>query len=172
MVSVNWENVKESFNSLTIWMYWIVGLTLVTTISYVLYTRFNKQVASLLVFITSVMALYYYYVKWFVISDAFKIPVTFCPDFLTSVGAIGTDKDQFVCVDYVGISNDFYKQTTSYTIPTGLSDPNSGKGYVNHTSGYVITPKPTSSSTDIGTFCAALKDDAKLTWVSLCDTLA
>lgn len=163
MVSVNWETVKANVQSLSVWTYWIVGLIIVSTISYVLFARLDKQIAALLVFITSTMALYYYYVKWFVIPPESVFTPPICPDFLTNVGFASGSTTQFRCIDKVGVSSSFTK-AASDTIGNAITNytPN---GTINANDGYVITPTPTATSLD--TYCAALRT-AGLTWVGMC----
>ncbi len=177
MAEINWTTVKERTKTLGKWTYWIVGLIIAATISYVLYTRFNKQVAALLVFMSSVLALYYYYVKWFIISS-YDLPISLCPDFLTNVGNVGTtDKPQFLCVDYIGVSKDFNTAVTSpitdaqkasVTKPlTGAVSSLGGVGVGGAAAGYVVTPVTSATLDEMTSFCKKLSD-AGLSWIGRC----
>jgi hypothetical protein len=172
MAKINWGTVKENVNSLILWTYWIVGIVIAFTISYVLYTRFNKQVASLLVFIATMMALYYYYVKWFVIGQPLPIPAQTCPDYMESIGTVGSD--QFVCVDKKGKYPNF--TASAQTIQTIKADPSfatnstSAGGIVrNGTLAYVVTPSTSGTTTEVvKTFCNDLKAQS-VSWINLCN---
>jgi hypothetical protein len=171
----DWDKAKENAESLFQWTYWIVGILVAFVISYILYTKFNKQVASILVFIATMMALYYYYVKWFVIGDPYPVPQSICPDFMSSIGVVGTN--QFVCLDKSGNYPSF-GTASSYdsviqvqqevpgfptTIPAGGKVTNSVTG-----AGYVITPATGATAAEKTSFCGDLKTQ-KLSWISYCD---
>jgi hypothetical protein len=82
------------------YLYWFLGLVAALGIAYVLY-KMNFQIAAVLVFLGAVIALFYYYVKWFQIpSNTATWPPTTtpCPDFLTLVSP-------GVCMDFVGVSS-------------------------------------------------------------------
>ena len=175
-VEVDWETVKDNASKLMQWTYWLVGILIAFVISYVLYTRFNKQVASILVFIATMMALYYYYVKWFIVGNPLPMHVTFCPDFLTSLGPVDASSDQFVCVDKSGQTSlkmtgnnsemkvETLKGDQTYAwpspVPAGGHVSASGKNYV-------ITPSSKATGAEIKTFCGLLTSQ-KLSWLSLC----
>ncbi len=168
MAAFDWEKFKKQFTSIYVVLYWIIGLIIAFSISYVLYTQFNKQVASLLVFMSTVLALYYYYVKWFIVGDDFKVPVGMCPDFMTVQKVLGTSANpQFVCIDTVGISPNFTSHTSG-TVPT-LPATAVDAGEVNATTGYVMTPNIEKSTDATWTsFCAGIKTK-KLSWIGRCD---
>ncbi len=98
------------------YVYWIVGLVLVVGGCYFLYNNLERPVAAVLVFLGGMLALYFYYVKWFV--AAARNPVwppyqTPCPDYLTLVspgfsGSGNNIKPQpgmpYKCMDFVGVS--------------------------------------------------------------------
>ena len=90
------------------YLYWILGLLLLVAGCFFLYNRMNKQVAAILVFFAGFLALYYYYVKWFVIGGApldWPPYKTMCPDFLTMVRTETVNGvEQAVCMDFVGVS--------------------------------------------------------------------
>jgi hypothetical protein len=100
----NWDSTKESAEKLLQWIYWIVGLMIVGSVSYFLYKN-NKQVAGVLVFMAGMMAVYFYYVKWFIVAaDSTWPPVIgACPDFLTQL-PIKSNDNTIYCVDRVGVS--------------------------------------------------------------------
>jgi hypothetical protein len=174
MVSVDWDVVKSNTKTLGVWLYWIIGTLLIGTISYILYTRFNKQVAAILVFLVSMMALYYYYVKWIVL-PGWEVPVGTCPDFMTNLGLYGDKtKNQFLCVDTNGIYKNFYTGATTPlpTSPTAtLYDVFKGQpvaGLVSGTAGGVLTPAKDASEANIKTFCGDLTRN-KISWIGLCE---
>jgi hypothetical protein len=109
------NDVKEYLSTTLKWLYWGLGLLILGGGCYILFNRYNKQVASILVFLAGVLALYYYYVKWFITDLEPWPPVKrVCPDFLSVAGVetSGTDKTVF-CVDYVGASTKFGKINTT-----------------------------------------------------------
>ncbi len=167
MAEINWSTVGDNLATLLKWAYWIVGIIIVYTISHVLYTRFDKQVAAVLVFLASMMAMYYYYVKWFIVGQDLPIQQTVCPDFMTRVGTIGSDETlQSVCVDYTG-NYPAFKTTVRGSEPavtTSLSKygsvSNTGAG-----ASYVITPNESAKDTSV--YCNALKN-AGISHISLC----
>ncbi len=172
MAEINWTKVKDNVNSLILWTYWIVGIVIAFAISYVLYTKFDKQVASLLVFIGTMMAMYYYYVKWFVIGQPLPIPTQTCPDFMESIGVVNTD--QFVCVDKKGAYPKFTASSESTTLDslglTSSDKPTTGKaGLVNNSNvAYVVTPSSSSTADEFKSFCNELKGQG-LSWISMCN---
>lgn len=94
------------------WVYWIVGLGLLCALCYVLFNTLDRQIASVLVFIGGVLALYFYYVKWFIataLNPSWPPYQTVCPDYLTPASPgldMGAPKAGGVikCVDFVGVS--------------------------------------------------------------------
>jgi hypothetical protein len=153
MAMMDLDALKDGMSTFMKWAYWIAGTIVVFMISYVLYTRFDKQVASILVFIASMMALYYYYVKWFIVGQPLPIPAQVCPDFLSNVGSIGAgDTLQTVCVDYTGNYKNFTKAQGTVNVKELISDPASvpADGIVANQSGgnnmgYVVTPNAIGS---------------------------
>jgi len=98
-----WKKLKSN-------LFWIVGIAVIFIISYAYYNNMNKPTAGTLVFIGGFMALYYYWIKFFVVDASKKDWPPYqstCPDFLTLVppgsGYVGDSKD-FLCVDFVGVS--------------------------------------------------------------------
>jgi hypothetical protein len=171
MVNVDWDIVHNRVKALGVWTYWIVGLIIASTISYVLFTRFNKQVAALLVFMTTVLALYYYYVKWFII-PTYELPISMCPDFMTNIGVVPSTvnrKPQFVCVDHIGVSPSFNSDDAKVATVTMVAEaagtiPENGKVSASSAPGYVITP---TADANINTFCTDLKN-AGMSWIGRC----
>jgi hypothetical protein len=175
MVSFDKEKIKSNFKTLGVWMYWIIGTVIIGTISYILYTRFNKQVAAILVFLVSMLALYYYYVKWIVI-PGWQPHIGTCPDFMTSLGLLNNSSKQFVCSDTLNV----YNTGTDALILTrnGFDGNETAKtalgseaaGNVSSAFGLVLTPTINeNTSTDvIKGFCGRLKE-AKISWINLCE---
>jgi len=118
-----WQNLKGK-------LFWIVGGALVFTVSYIYYNNMNKPTAGTLTFLGGFLALYYYYVKFFIV-DANKKDwppyQSTCPDFLTLIppgsGYAGSPSD-FLCVDFVGVSiNGGLKKADPANIATQINDP-------------------------------------------------
>jgi hypothetical protein len=89
--------------------YWILGLAIIIGISYFFYNIINKPIAGVLFFLAGILALYFYYVKWFVVPE--KRPSwppyqTPCPDYLTLMNGVGTklSDGSYKCFDFVGVS--------------------------------------------------------------------
>ena len=176
---------ESKATTIFIWTYWIVGLLAVGSMCNILYTKFNKQVASILVFLASFMALYYYYVKWFVIGDTFQPPISVCPDYLTLVGPIKEGSSQFVCVDRLGVSSKFAMIGSTSATPSaegalatvGITEAEIDgaeikKGTVRPnllgTGGVVVTPDIASKDMNtITNYCNAL-ESAGLTAINMC----
>ncbi|NBT47141.1 MAG: hypothetical protein EBT07_04885 [Actinobacteria bacterium] len=109
---------KTSSTAITVmkWVYWIVGLLLLTAACYVLYEPLDRQIASVLVFLGGVIILYFYYVKWFIVAlatPAWPPYQTLCPDYLTPMspgydtagGVLQAQSGASIrCVDFVGVS--------------------------------------------------------------------
>jgi hypothetical protein len=110
------------------WAYVIIGLILVFSVSSFLYNTLQRQIASILFFMAGILALYFYYVKWFVAgsSDAAgKWPPhqTVCPDYLTPISP-GKPGEKFKCVDYVGVSkNGYLRRASPAAIQQQIADP-------------------------------------------------
>lgn len=105
MVKIKQEKIDAMLDSSVKWAYWIVGILLIGGISYILFNRMNKQVAAVLVFLAGMLALYFYYVKWFVVAGDVWPPMTggLCPDFMTSTG-VGQTRDMIKCEDKTGVT--------------------------------------------------------------------
>lgn len=86
------------------YVYWIVGLGALLFTCYYLYNIMIRPVASILIFMGGVLALYFYWVKWFIASEKSQWPPyqSICPDYLTPLapGEGGNVK----CMDFVGVS--------------------------------------------------------------------
>ncbi len=170
---IDWDQVNTNVGRLGIWLYWIAGLTFAFSISYVLFSN-NKQVASILVFLLSVLAIYYYYVKWIVIGDEFKIANGPCPDMLVSIGFYNEDNKQYVCVDKNGNFPNMEADGASYTLDQAISNAKSSiktaTGGVDTVKGIVITPDY-SDPAKLKTFCNELSTYG-MTWTGACNNVA
>lgn len=103
MVKLRQEKVDAMLEGSKKWAYWIVGALLVGGISYMLFNS-NKQVAAVLVFLAGMLALYFYYVKWFIVGlDVWPPFSGVCPDFMTLTGSSTTDKT-ITCQDLTGVT--------------------------------------------------------------------
>lgn len=109
--------VDADLKKIASYAYWIVGMALLLTLCYFVYNTLERPVAGTLLFLGGVLALYFYYVKWFVFSsktNAWPPYQSLCPDYLTPVspgtlGAtasalLGGDQSSVLCVDFVGVS--------------------------------------------------------------------
>jgi len=82
------QRMMASLRSFAKYAYWILGLVLIGFITYYLYSVLQRPVAAILVCLGGIMALYFYYVKWFLVAAKnSKWPPyqTICPDYLTPV---------------------------------------------------------------------------------------
>jgi len=160
-------NVRTSLLKWGKRFYWIIGILALLYLSYILFTR-NQQIASILVFLSGFIALYFYYVKWFVIPD--RIPnwppySTPCPDFLTLVEPGDGETVPAKCMDFVGVSaNGALSSTTPSGVNTAKNDANYyfsvARKYRDSATGKIME----TSLTDI---CSEVRAKG-LTWLSLC----
>lgn len=120
--------------------YVILGLAMILSISYFLFNVMNRQITAVLFFMAGVLALYFYYVKWFVApaqGKAWPPFQTVCPDYLTPLSpgynmtkdasgkdiAMPTD-GKFKCVDFVGVSkNGYLRRASPAAIQQQMADP-------------------------------------------------
>jgi hypothetical protein len=158
MVKLNQDKINAMLDSSTKWAYWIVGILIVGGISHILFNRLNKQVAAVLVFLAGMLALYFYYVKWFVVGLDVWPPFQVCPDFLTPVAVSDGGPGKIYCANMVG--------TTIGTLSPLISDL-----HTRVVNGPPL-PKATAgikefSATNTRANCDAAKN-AGLTWISLC----
>lgn len=115
------------------WLYWIVGLLVLVGSCYVLYNRFQKPVAAVLLFMGGWTMLMYYWVKWFKLADVapewppFIAP---CPDFLTMY----PDNNMVKCVDFVGVAK------IGAPNPLKKSSPHDVKATINNEQFYFLAP--------------------------------
>ena len=165
-------DAQDALETLAIWSYWILGIVIIGTMCYILYTVGNKQVAAVLTFLISMLALYYYYVKWFIIGDSYKESSTVCPDFMTNLKVYDSTNSQFVCYD----SGNVYKKDRAYqnkaealTAFNALSKSGPSNGEV-LSNGMVITPN-LSNADNLTTFCSNLKS-AGMSWLSACKSVS
>lgn len=141
------------------WVYTILGLLMVLSASYVLYSKLERPVAGVLIFMVGILALYFYYVKWFVIPEAmpawppFQTP---CPDYLTLVSTPGSGPNAppvNKCVDFVGVSkNGRILKADPRQLQTQLNDPR-----------YYIQIDPNAKEDELKAMTASYG----LTWTSL-----
>lgn len=146
------------------YLFWIIGAILVIGSAYVLYNTMNRPVAGVLVFLAGVLALFFYYTKWFVLAEKANVWPPFqtpCPDYLTLMspganlqGGDGSQmKDKYKCLDFVGVSrNGLLKRANPESANMQINQPE-----------YAFNVDPTMSR-------AALQDNANrygLTWSTL-----
>ena len=151
---------SATFASSSVWvyLYWIVALLCVTAISYVMYTTMNRQVAGTLFWILGFMLVYFYYVKWFLMSKKGKGlgDLTKCPDYLTQYimpgSTDGYTKAKSVCLDFVGVSSNGAIKKCDKDPSVCLNDPQ-----------YVFTPPTTRNLSDYRDAAAA----SGLIWTSV-----
>lgn len=123
-----------SFADGYVYMYWIVGLVIISGLSYVMYTPLNRQVSATLFWILGFMIVYFYYVKWFRMGKNTKNSadsLTPCPDYLTQYmkpavgikGAAGYVEAKPVCLDFVGVSRNGALKKCDKPAAECLADP-------------------------------------------------
>jgi hypothetical protein len=163
MVQLKKEKIEAMLDGSTKWAYWIVGVLIVGGISYILFNRLNKQVAAVLVFLAGMLALYFYYVKWFVVGmDVWPPFQGFCPDFLTPVAVNSPAADTIYCADMVGVSTSFPKLDQAYQTQVARGEPLS-KINGSYPAGVIYF---STLSTDTEANRTKAKN-AGLTWISL-----
>jgi hypothetical protein len=134
------------------WVYIIGSIVLVCYSAYFLFTKMNRPIAGLLVFLGGAMAALFYYVKWFMGADKKpELNAGLCPDFLTPVspgaGASISNPSAsktIYCMDFVGVSRNGalrvadpqavdtqVRDTTWYSLPINTSDVSSQRGLNN-----------------------------------------
>lgn len=134
------------------WVYIIGSIVLVCYSAYFLFSKMNRPIAGLLVFLGAGMAALFYYVKWFVGTEKKpELNAGLCPDFLTPVspGAGPGNSNPaasktIYCMDFVGVSrngalkvadpnavNTQVQDTTWYSLPINQSDIASTRGLNN-----------------------------------------
>jgi len=130
--SVAGSGIYGTVQSYGAYIYWILGLLVASAIGYVLY-KMNFQIAGVLVFLGAVIALFYYYVKWFQLpSTNITWPpyTTACPDFLTLANP-GTTTGKAQCMDYVGVSANGKLKKADPAKQYNSNDPANTKFYFN-----------------------------------------
>jgi hypothetical protein len=153
----NPSSSESSVSNISKWVYvyWIVGFGLTLYLCYYL-NKNNNQIASILIFLGLVLALYYYYVKWFALpskTQNWPPQITPCPDFLTLVDP-GAQSGISRCLDYVGVSsNGRIKKADPSKATAQMSD-----------SQYVFIVDRTKKNADL---CATAQSYG-LTWSSIC----
>ena len=164
---------STTLDTLAIWSYWILGIMIVGTMCYILYTKGNKQVAAVLTFLLSMLALYYYYVKWFIVGDSYKESPTVCPDFMSTLKLYDEKKEQLVCYDsgnvYKLAATPYATKSDATTAFNSLNKSGDNSGEVLSSAGMVITPDLTNAS-NVSTFCSSLKT-AGISWTSVCKAI-
>lgn len=124
------RKVRAAAARIAKYAYWILGLLLIGGISYFLYTRLDRQIASVLFFVSGIIMLYFYYVKWFVIPEKnldWQPYQTPCPDYLTVMADEGSNTvgGAYKCYDFVGVSRrpDGLKKADPRNINQQKNDP-------------------------------------------------
>jgi hypothetical protein len=148
------SGIVPTVQSYSTYLYWFLGLAVAIGIGYVLY-KMNFQIAGVLVFLGTVVALFYYYVKWFQIPDKESVwppTTTPCPDFLTLVNP-GLNGASAICMDYVGVSSNGRLQKADPAKRDQISKPQ-----------YTFKIDRTKPNTDL---CQSAAEYG-LTWSSIC----
>jgi len=136
------------------YIYWGLGLVANSALSFLMY-KINFQIAAVLVFLGLVLAIFYYYVKWFQLpSKDSSSSTTSCPDFLTLIDP-GSSSGIAKCMDYVGVSANGRLQRSDPNNIAQQSDPN-----------FVFYIDRSQPTTDLCQSAASYG----LTWASLCPT--
>lgn len=161
-----WKKWMKTLVLVLKYVYWIVGGGALIALCYVLYNGNPPRcVASILIFIGGVLALYYYYIKWFFIGEPSNWPTgqSLCPDYLTPVspgfkknfdGSIKADSAaSFKCIDFVGVStNGALRKAKPNQVDLALADP-----------AYHVAISPKMNDKDIKNM---LKEKG-LTWIAM-----
>ena len=119
------------------WAYTLVALVIVFGGSYYLFNVMQRPIAGILYFIGAVIAVYFYYVKWFIVpakNPEWPAYQSMCPDYLTPIlPGYTTDQggNQMVdanakvkCVDFVGVSaNGLLKVANPSNLQAQLNNP-------------------------------------------------
>lgn len=129
-------NSAKLMNSIARWTYTILGLIVVFYGSYYLFNKMERPIAGILYFIGATIAVYFYWVKWFMIpaqKPDWPPYQTICPDYLTPISpGYGTDADgnqvpgkgPLKCVDFVGVSqNGVLKIATPTMLDKQINQP-------------------------------------------------
>lgn len=138
-----------------VYLYWIVGLGVTLGVCYYVNST-NNQIASVLIFLGMILALYYYYVKWFALpakNEKWPPYTTPCPDFLTLVDP-GAQSGISRCLDYVGVSSNGRIKK---------ADPSKATSQMND-SNFVFIVDRRKRNTDL----CAVAQSYGLTWSSIC----
>jgi len=119
----------------------------------------NYQIAGVLTFLGCVLALFYYYVKWFQLPSktegSWPPYTTACPDFLTLADA-GSTGGVAKCIDYVGVSANGRLQKADPKQTYKPSNPSDAK--------YYFPINKTDKNTDL---CQSAAEYG-LTWSTIC----
>jgi hypothetical protein len=111
--------------------FWIIGGLTVCLLSYIFYNTLNRPVAGALIFVGGALIMFYYWIRWFVVTplpdDDFN-PVQACPDYLSLIppGDLypADDSGRYFCVDFVGVSrNGHLKKIYADTLAQNILDP-------------------------------------------------
>lgn len=151
--------------------YWIVGVLVLFLGCAFVYNKMQRPVAALLIFLGGVMALYFYYVKWFVVAamrPSWPPYQTPCPDYLTMISpGFETDANgnrvlanggKYKCVDFVGVSrNGMLEKADPAALAVELAEANKNRKYIE------INPAGTETKEQLKARIASLG----LTWTSL-----
>jgi len=128
-------NSKVLMQRIAKYTYILLAIIVVFGGSYYLFNNMQRPVAGVLYFIGATIAVYFYYVKWFVVPAArpdWPPYQTVCPDYLTPVApGYTTDANgnqvptagPMRCVDFVGVStNGLLKRADPNTISKHLNE--------------------------------------------------
>jgi hypothetical protein len=104
MADMTNKRIAAAVRNVAKYAYWIIGGGVLLYACYYLYNVMMRPVASVLIFMAGVLALYFYWVKWFTMSDKGQWPPyqSICPDYLTPLAP--GNGGQVKCLDFVGVS--------------------------------------------------------------------
>jgi hypothetical protein len=149
-------------------LYWIIGILALLGACYFLYNTMQRQMASVLLFVGGIIALYFYWVKWFLIPElrpSWPPVVAPCPDYLTLVDPGDGKTKPALCKDFVGVSaNGRLKRSLPTAITTNLGDSNYTfqvpLNYTDPNTGAV-------TKVSLSDICKQV-DEYGLTWMGIC----
>ena len=140
----SWTRTRAGLITAAKWTYVILGVALIFYISYFIYNVMQRPITGILFFMAGVLALYFYYVKWFIVPAVARASwpptQTICPDYLTPItpgyntttdasgrvvaAPVDNNGNKFKCVDFVGVSkNGYLRRATPAALQQQIVDP-------------------------------------------------
>lgn len=139
--------------------YWVLTLGLLFIACRFLYST-QRPIAAILVFLSGLLGIFFYYVKWFILPEKTQ-PwppfVTPCPDYLTMVDPGDGKSKPTKCLDFIGVSdNGILKRADPANAKKQMNDPN-----------FAFSVLRDGKTGTLDKICADVRAKG-LTWSSLC----